>query len=148
MTYWIASTNRQNWGIIKTHNIWGIPKRHKTIHSRVKKGDILLIFVSQQKEGEKVLPSAITGAYEITDVHEKTTPLFTAPRQMGDEVFPYRFNLKPVIFFKKPLEFKPLIPDLQFITNKVMWTGHLRVAMREIPEDDYLYIIKKGDKNV
>ncbi|KAF5092043.1 EVE domain protein [anaerobic digester metagenome] len=144
MTYWIASTNRQNWDIIKTHNIWGIPKRHKNIHSRVKKGDILFIFVSQQKEGDKMLPSAITGAYEITEIYEKTTPLFTIPPHMGDELFPYRFTLKPVVIFKEPLEFKPLIPGLQFITNKVMWTGHLRVAMREIPETDYSLIMDKG----
>jgi predicted RNA-binding protein len=144
MTYWIASTNLRNWEIIKTHNIWGIAKRHKTIHSRVKIGDSLLIFVSQQKEGDDVLPSAITGVYEITDIYEDSSPLFTAPPQMGSEVFPYRFKLKSVKIFTKPLEFKPLIPILQFITNKVMWTGHLRVAMREIPEEDYQLILKKG----
>ena len=144
MTHWIASTNRQNWKIIQTHNIWGIAKRHKNTHARVQRGDTLVIFVSQQKEGEKILPSAITGAYEITDIYEDITPLFTAPPQMGDERFPYRFKLKPLKIFSKPLEFKPLIPDLQFITNKVMWTGHLRTAMREIPEEDYELIVQKG----
>jgi predicted RNA-binding protein len=73
------------------------------------------------------------------------TPLFTAPAQMGNELFPYRFKLKPLKIFKTPLDFKSLIPDLKFITNKTMWTGHLRVAMREIPEEDYSLIMQKGN---
>jgi len=43
--------------------------------------------------------------------------------------------------FDKPIEFKPLIPKLKFITNKKKWTGHLMgKAMREIPEDDFKLI--------
>ncbi|WP_373838220.1 EVE domain-containing protein [Methanospirillum sp.] len=145
MTYWIASTNRTNWEIVRQKNIWGIPKRNVNIHSRVKPKDHLLIFTSQQKEGDNLLPSAITASYEITQCMIDDTPLFTAPAQMGDEFFPYRFKLKPIKIFKESLEFKPLIPDLQFITNKNMWTGHLRVAMREIPEEDYSFIMQKGD---
>ncbi|MDD3112377.1 MAG: EVE domain-containing protein, partial [Methanofollis liminatans] len=39
-------------------------------------------------------------------------------------------------------EFKPLIPRLQFITNKKMWSGHIRgQAMRTIPEEDHAYIM-------
>jgi len=33
--------------------------------------------------------------------------------------------------------FEDLIPKLRFITNKKMWTGHLRRAMRTIPREDY-----------
>lgn len=144
MNHWIASTNRTNWAIIKQNNIWGIPKRNVSIHSRVHPGDHLLIFISQQKEGDTLLPSAITASYEITQTYIDDTPLFTPPPQMGDERFPYRFKLKPIKVFKEPLEFKPLIPELIFITNKTMWTGHLRVSMREIPEVDYDLIMQKG----
>ena len=71
-------------------------------------------------------------------------PLFTAPPQMGDEVFPFRFRLKPVKIFKEPIEIKPLIPELGFVTNKTTWSGHFRQAMREIPEEDYRKIISAG----
>lgn len=145
MTYWIASTNRTNWDIIQDKKVWGIPKRNAGIHSRVKPMDHLFIFISQQKEGDTLLPSAITASYEITQSFIDDTPLFTAPAQMGDELFPYRFKLKPLKIFKTPLDFKSLIPDLKFITNKTMWTGHLRVAMREIPEEDYSLIMQKGN---
>lgn len=144
MTQWIASTNRTNWDIIKQKNIWGIPKRNASIHSRVHPKDQLLIFISQQKDGDSLLPSAITGSYEITNCYVDDTLLFTPPPQMGDERFPYRFKLNPIRIFKEPLEFKPLIPDLQFITNNTMWSGHLRVAMREIPSKDYDLIMQKG----
>lgn len=144
MTHWIASTNRTNWAIIKQNNIWGIPKRNVTIHSRVHPKDKLLIFISQQKDSDALLPSAITASYEIANSYVDDTSLFTPPPQMGDERFPYRFKLKPIKVFKEPLEFKPLIPDLQFITNKTMWSGHLRVAMREIPSEDYDLIMQKG----
>jgi len=36
MAYWIASGNRQNWEVVKKYNIWGVPKRSKGLHSRVK----------------------------------------------------------------------------------------------------------------
>jgi len=63
---------------------------------------------------------------------------------MGDEVFPYRFRLKPVKVFNVPVEIKPLIPDLGFVTNKTQWFGHFKQAMREIPEEYYKRIMKMG----
>lgn len=39
---------------------------------------------------------------------------------MGDEVFPYRFRLRPEKIFRLPVEIKPLIQELGFVTNKTM----------------------------
>lgn len=151
MTYWFASSNRTNWEIIRKKNIWGIPKRNKSIIERVKPGDTILIYVAQQKKeategkGETILPSAVAGAFEVvSEGYEDATPLFVTPERMGDEVFPYRMKLKPIKIFREPVEFKPLIPKLSFITNKTMWTGHIRVAMREIPEEDYQLFLNRG----
>jgi predicted RNA-binding protein len=145
MTHWIASSNRVNAKILDTKHIWGVPKRNKTLTHRVKPGDTILVYVRQEKEGDTILPSAITGAYEVvSQPYEDHTRLFITPEHMGDEVFPFRMKLRPVAAFAKPLEFKPLIPDLKFITNKTMWSGHLRIAMREIPEGDYRFILKRA----
>ncbi|MFY1642144.1 EVE domain-containing protein [Methanoculleus bourgensis] len=145
MTHWIASSNRVNAKILDTKHIWGVPKRNKTLTHRVKPGDTILVYVRQEKEGDTILPSAITGAYEVvSQPYEDHTRLFITPEHMGDEVFPFRMKLRPVAAFAKPLEFKPLIPDLKFITNKTMWSGHLRIAMREIPEEDYRFILKRA----
>ncbi|OQB43765.1 MAG: hypothetical protein BWY01_01845 [Synergistetes bacterium ADurb.Bin155] len=145
MTHWIASSNRDNWKILEKKHIWGVPKRNKNLMQRVKSGDTILVYVRQEKEGDTILPSAITGAYEVvSQPYEDHTRLFITPEHMGDEVFPFRMKLRPVAAFAKPLEFKPLIPDLKFITNKTMWSGHLRIAMREIPEGDYRFILKRA----
>ncbi|MCK9278481.1 MAG: EVE domain-containing protein [Methanoculleus sp.] len=145
MTHWIASSNRDNQKILEQKHIWGVPKRNKTLMQRVEPGDTILVYVRQEKEGDTLLPSAITGAYEvISEPYEDHTRLFITPPQMGDEVFPFRMKVRPVAVFAKPLEFKPLIPDLTFIKNKTMWSGHLRIAMREIPEEDYRLILKRA----
>ena len=145
MTHWIASSNRDNWKILEKKHIWGVPKRNKSLMQRVKPGDTILVYVRQEKEGDTILPSAVTGAYEvISEPYEDHSRLFTTPPQMGDEVFPYRMKVRPVVVFAEPLELKPLISDLKFITNKTMWSGHLRVAMREIPEEDYQFILKRA----
>lgn len=141
MAYWIASGNRENWEIVKKHNIWGVPKRSKGLHSRVKVGDSILMYARSEIHTKEVFPSVIMGAYSVTELFEDDSPLFTAPPQMGEEVFPFRFRLKPVKIFKEPIEIKPLIPDLMFVTNKTMWSGHFRQAMREIPEEDYRKIV-------
>ncbi len=144
MAIWIASGNRENWEVVKKHNIWGVPKRSKGLHSRVKVGDTILIYARSETHAKEVLPSVIFGEYKVTELFEDNTPLFTAPPQMGDEVFPFRFRLKPVKIFKEPVEIKPLIPELGFVTNKTMWSGHFRTAMRQIPEEDYRKIVGKN----
>ena len=133
MTHWIAPSNRVNAKILDTKHVWGVPRRNKSLMHRVKPGDT-------------TLPSAITGAYEVVaDPYEDHSPLFVTPPHMGDEVFPYRMKVRPIKVFAEPLEFKPLIGDLTFITNKTMWSGHLRVAMREIPEEDYRLILRRAE---
>jgi predicted RNA-binding protein len=147
MTIWIASTNREYWEVIKKKNLWGVPKRNKNSIERSAPGDKILIFVRQENAGDTILPSAITAAYEITSKpFEDQSKVFKKPPTMpGEEVLPYRVRLKPVKIFNEPLDFKTLIPKLEFITNKKQWTGHLRTAMRTIPEGDYEYILKAAE---
>ncbi|MCP1663278.1 MULTISPECIES: EVE domain-containing protein [unclassified Methanocalculus] len=56
MTYWFASSNRDNWEIVRKKNIWGIPKRNTSIIERVKPGDKLVVYVAQQKEAMRSSP--------------------------------------------------------------------------------------------
>ncbi len=56
-----------------------------------------------------------------------------------NETYPLRIKIKSIKLGE--LEFKPLIPELKFITNKKKWSGHLMgKAMRELPEKDYKLI--------
>ena len=85
MIHWIASSNRANTKILDTKRVWGVPRRNRTLMQRVKPGDIILVYVRQEKKGDTTLPSAITGAYEvIAEPYEDHTRLFVTPPQMGD----------------------------------------------------------------
>jgi predicted RNA-binding protein len=48
--------------------------------------------------------------------------IFTPPHLAG-EVFPFRVRLRPFRIFAAAVHFKPLIPALWFITNKMKWSG-------------------------
>ena len=95
--------------------------------------------------GDEIKPSRIMAVYEAaSEVFKDSSRIFKMPKGMSNETFPLRIKLKPVKVFEKPVEFKPLIPKLKFITNKRKWSGHLMgKAMREIPEEDYRLIVGK-----
>ncbi len=143
MAFWLCITNEENWQIIKKKNIWGVAERHKNTISKVKKGDICLIYVKQERIGDELKESRIVGEYEVeSEVFRDSSRIFKSPPNMYNESFPYRIKLKPIKVFKKPIWFKPLIPKLNFIKNKKKWSGHLMgKAMREMPEEDYKLII-------
>jgi predicted RNA-binding protein len=148
MTRWLAISNRTNSDVTIKKQIWGVPKRYVNQISKTQPGDTLLVYVGQQVvDKDTTLPPAITGCFEITsEVYEDAKPIFTAPPKLGNEVFPLRIKLKTVQVFDPPVEFKPLIPDLTFITNKKQWSGHIRgQAMRTIPEEDYALIMKAAE---
>ena len=143
MTFWMCISTLENWDVLKKEHVWGTAKRYQNLIARTKKGDRLLIYTMQKNQNKVIIPSAVHGEYEvISDVFEDHSPLFVSPPSMASEFFPYRIKVNPVQIFKTPIEFKPLIPELSFIKNKTMWSGSIRTAMREIPEEDYQIIIK------
>lgn len=72
---------------------------------RVKPGDTILLYVHQEKAGDTLLLSAITGAYEVvSEPSEDTKPLSVTPEHMGDEVFPFRMKVRPVAVFTEPID--------------------------------------------
>lgn len=144
MAYWLCITNEDNWKVIKEKKVWGVPERHKNTIAKVKLGDKLLIYVKQENVSGEVRPSRIVAVYEAaSELYRDSSRIFKTPQGMGNETFPLRIKLKPVKIFDKPVEFKPLIPKLKFITNKKKWSGHLMgKAMREIPEEDFLLIVQ------
>jgi predicted RNA-binding protein len=143
MAYWLCITNEENWKVIKQKNIWGVPERHKNTITKVKPGDKLLIYLKQERDKDEIKEPRIVAVYEaVSEVFKDSTRIFKTPKGMGNETFPLRIKLKPVKIFDKPVEFKPLIPKLKFITNKKRWSGHLMgKAMRGIPGEDYRLII-------
>lgn len=123
MTYWICITNRENWEVIKRHNVWGVPKKHKNTLSRVKPGDKLVIYVRQEKDKEgNLLEPKIVGIYEVTSEPYVDFSRIFKPHRGGKETYPYRVKIKPIKIGE--INFKPLINDLKFIKNKKRWSMH------------------------
>lgn len=145
---WLAISNRENSDISIRKHVWGVPRRYTNVIQRVKPGDIICMYVGQKLVDKEILPPAITSVFEVVSpVYEESSKIFTSPKKLGNEIFPLRIKLKPLTIFKEPVEFKPLIPRLKFITNKKMWSGHIRgQAMREIPEEDYQLIITHASR--
>ena len=126
-------------------NIWGVATRYANTIAKVRRGDTLLMYVMQEVVDKEIIPSVVTGVYEvISDVFEEKKDLFETPKSGGVEKFPLRLKLKEITHFKEPIPIKPIIPRLSFIKNKKMWSGSIRTAMRLIPEEDYQFIISKG----
>lgn len=141
---WLCISTRANDEVTRKKHVWGVAKRFGNIISRVKKGDTLLMYTMQEIIDCEVIPSAVTGVYEASsDVYEDESAIFVTQKALGNEVFPFRINVKPVKIFKEPITFKPLVPKMTFIKNKTMWSGSIRTAMRVIPEEDYQRIMNE-----
>ena len=146
MKYWLCITTEENWRAIKEKNIWGVPERHKNTIAKVKPEDKLVIYVKQERVKDEVKEPKIVAVYEVaSEPFKDSTRIFSSKGMSTNETFPWRVKIKPIKIFDKPIEFKPLIPKLKFITNKKKWSGHLMgKAMREIPEEDYDLIANEG----
>jgi predicted RNA-binding protein len=129
--------------VIKEKNVWGVSERHNNTIAKVKPGDKLVIYLKQEKIKDEVKEPRIVGVYEVvTEPFKDSTQIFSSKGMKGsNETFPWRVKIKPIKIFDKPVEFKPLIPKLKFITNKKRWSGHIQGrAMRKIPEEDFKLI--------
>jgi predicted RNA-binding protein len=144
LNYWIYVTTIDNWNITKKQNLLGIPERNKNIIDRLRKGDRCLIYVKLEKVAGQVLGAQIVGDYEIaSDVFHDSKRVFTTPRGLSEkEKFSLRTKLKPRAVFEKPIDFKPLVEKLAFITNKKNYGTHLiGRALIPIGESDYKFIV-------
>ena len=97
----------------------------------------------QTRKGNEIIPSRIVGIFEaVSKAYRDSSRIFKSKSAGRETIYPYRVKIKPIKIFDKPVEFKPLIPKLNFIKIKDKWTGYVRLPMREIPEEDYQLIAK------
>ena len=127
MAHWLCITNEENWQVVKQRNVWGVAERHRNTIAEVKIGDTLVMYCKQEKINDELKPSRIMGVFSaVSTVFTDNKKIFSTPKGMvGTETFPLRIKLTPLKIFEKPVAFKPLIPQLKFITNKRKWSGHL-----------------------
>jgi len=144
MTYWLCTTTEENWRVIREKNVLGVPERRKNTISKVKPSDKLAIYVMQDRVNNEIKEPRIVAVYEVvSELFKDSTRIFSSKGvRYSGETFPWRVKSKPIKIFDKPIEFKPLIPKLEFITNKKKWALYLiGKAMVEIPKEDYRPVI-------
>ncbi len=127
--YWLCVVNEANWRVVKEKRVWGVSDRYKRRMEELSEGDLLIFYVR---------PKRIGGIFRVSSrpyVDKKA--IFSSEGFRAGEVFPNRVRIEPVLVPEEPVPFEPLVGRLKFIKNKEKWTGHLRGAMREIPEEDY-----------
>ena len=144
MNYFLCITTEENAKVIMDKKIWGVSKNYKNSISKVSPGDHLIIYEmgkSKTKTSE-AKPQYIRAVYEVTsELKEDTKKIFEAHPNNPKEVYPLRIKLNEVKIFEKPILFKELVPEMEFIKNKKQWSGSLRRAMAQIGEKDYKKII-------
>ncbi|ABR53992.1 protein of unknown function DUF55 [Methanococcus vannielii SB] len=139
MNYFLCITTEENWNIIKEKKIWGVSKKYQNTISKVNLGDYLIIY-EMGKQGKEPKPQYIRAIYEVvSEIKEDNKKLFES--YSPNETYPLRIKLKEVKIFEKPILFKELVPEMDFITNKKFWSGSLRRAMAQISEKDYEKIV-------
>jgi predicted RNA-binding protein len=148
MNYWLYITNPDNWEVTKKTNILGASKRFANALSRVKIGDKCLIYVMGSSRGGEIVHSKVVGEYSVaSEVVYDSNKIFKSPTYSPSEPFSLRLKLEPLNEFRNPVDFKPLVAQLAFITNKQRYGLHLkgRVVVK-IPENDYNLITSKARK--
>lgn len=106
--------------------------------------------LSEMFPGDKIIfyatgISKFAGIFEITDsIYESHAKIWE------DDVYPYRVNIKPVIYLSKDkwLAVGPLVNDLQYFKNKVQWSMHFMQNLMNVEEKDYELIKSKMEEEL
>ena len=147
MGCWLCITTKENWEVIKSRKVWGVTDRHKEKLDKTGKGDTLIFYVIMHREGDEIVPPQVVGFAKVaSSPYRSSTKVFKPVK--GGEIFPNRVNLEDLEVLDKPVNFKKLVPKLEFIKNKKAWYGSLMGrAMIKLSKKDcstLLNATKKG----
>ena len=122
---WICVINRENFGRLQKHKVWGVKERYKKLLERAEVGDFLVFYII----GEQVLGGIFTVI---------KSPFKESKKIFPDNIYPRRLGIKAVLLPKIPVPFsKELRNKVAFIKNKQMWSGSLRKPMKPISNRDF-----------
>lgn len=130
MNYWIIGLAREDMEHCIKVGTFGM-NRKNTI-DKVQVGDKVACYVT--KECKIIAIGEVTESYYMD-----TKKIFKA-----EGVFPDRFDFKATLLgSKNEIDFKTMVDDLQFITNKFYWTVYLRNGIAKLTPQDWKLIEAK-----
>lgn len=129
--FWIICLPRPDMEHCIEVGTFGLNRKH--IMGRVKAGDKVACYITKECK-------IIALGEATSDYYMDTKKIFKA-----DGLFPDRFDFKAEKLPKeRELDFKMMVDDLQFITNKVYWTVYLRSGIAKLPKADWKLIESKA----
>lgn len=130
MNYWIIALPREDMEHCIKIGTFGLNRKHNM--GKVTKDDKVVCYVTKECK--------IIALGEVTsDYYMDTRKVFHS-----DGLFPDRFNFKAQqLEVKDELDFKSMVDELSFITNKLYWSVYLRAGIAQIPQEDWTLIQKK-----
>lgn len=104
---------------------WPIYKftRHR---KQLRKGDNVIFYMAGSK-GKKFLGEGRLAS--------KSTP----------DGMDFLVTLSDVKVWRKPVPMKMALQDLKFVTNKTNWGIHFQGGVTRLPDEDYKFILSKGN---
>ena len=130
MNYWLIALTREDMEHCIRVGTFGV-NRKNTI-GNVQKGDKVACYIT--KESKIIALGEATSSYYMDDKNIFKT--------QGS--FPDRFDFKaPPLGRENEIDFKAMVDDFQFITNKFYWTVYLRNGIAKISGDDWQLINRK-----
>lgn len=113
---------------LKKEKKWKIGKR--TVYKRnIKKDDKIIFYVSGLNQKKFLLTAELNSEFYDD----------------SNRIYGY-VDLKNIVFFKNPVPIRPIINDLQFITNKKYWGLYFSGGICKINIYDYDTIMKYAQK--
>lgn len=130
MNYWLIALPREDMEHCIKIGTFGM-NRKQTI-GNVQAGDKVVCYVT--KECKIIALGEVTESYYMD-----TKKIFKS-----EGLFPDRFDFKATLLGpKSEIDFKTMVDDLQFITNKFYWTVYLRNGIAKLTPQDWKLIESK-----
>ena len=131
MNYWILALPPDDMEHCIKIGTFGLARKHNM--GKVKAGDKVVCYTAKE--------------YKIIALGETTSDYYMDIKKIfkseGD--FPDRFDFKAVRLLREEcIDFKSLIDDLKFITNKLYWSVYLRSGIAQISKEDWDLIESKA----
>ncbi|MBY0405737.1 MAG: EVE domain-containing protein [Cyanobacteria bacterium] len=130
MNHWIIILPREDMEHCIKIGTFGMNR--KQIIDKVQMGDKLACYIT--KESKIIALGDVTESYYLDS--EKVF--------IAEGLFPDRFKFKASLLNShNEIDFRSMVDDFQFITNKLYWTVYLRTGIAKIPSQDWRLIESK-----
>jgi hypothetical protein len=135
VAYWLLVERLENWEVDKQEGFrrFGLPERKESMASEIRKGDLLIIYVS-------------SGISRFADIREATA---NEPRKLAfggdyDTAFPLAISTEPHLTLDRPnwVPIHSLIEKLSLTAGKKDWRQVMRNTLRRLPDADAVAIIE------